>query len=133
MTKLARLSNCRDRVKAETKISRNPEITLDQDFVRMKNQFSGIGFPTFFVISHSSFVIFNSAPTMTPLPYSAELRSEYALLIARRWFLRQCAVGLGSIALASLLGEDSARAAAAPAASNPLAPRQPHFKPKAKR
>jgi uncharacterized protein (DUF1501 family) len=70
---------------------------------------------------------------MTPLPYSAELRSEYALLIARRWFLRQCAVGLGSIALASLLGEDSARAAAAPAASNPLAPRQPHFKPKAKR
>src|SRR6516162_2729612 len=109
MTKLARLSNCRDRVKAETKISRNPEITLDQDFVRMKNQFSGIGFPTFFglrlsdfgllsslVIRHS---LFSIPPTMTPLPYSAELRSEYALLIARRWFLRQCAVGLGSIAL----------------------------------
>jgi uncharacterized protein (DUF1501 family) len=70
---------------------------------------------------------------MTPLPYSAELRSEYARLIARRWFLRQCGVGLGSIALASLLGEDSARGAAKPAAANPLAPRQPHFKPKAKR
>src|SRR5215831_6747197 len=70
---------------------------------------------------------------MQSLPLNAELRSEYSRLIARRWFLRQCGVGLGSIALASLLSEDSARAAAAPAASNPLAPRQPHFKPKAKR
>src|SRR5256885_6885458 len=55
-------------------------------------------------------------------------------LISRRWFLRQCGVGLGSIALASLLddgnllgGEGVGRA------GNPLAPRQPHFKPKARR
>src|SRR5437016_4556056 len=65
---------------------------------------------------------------------SLELRSEYSKYVTRRWFLRQCGVGLGSIALASLLdagkgcgGEKMA------AASNPLAPRQPHFKPKAER
>src|SRR5437763_12981429 len=65
---------------------------------------------------------------------SFELRSEYSKYVTRRWFFRQCGVGLGSIALASLLdpgnvfgGEKAA------AASNPLAPRQPHFKPKAKR
>ncbi|HWX19312.1 MAG TPA: DUF1501 domain-containing protein [Candidatus Binatia bacterium] len=63
-----------------------------------------------------------------------ELRSEYARLVTRRWFFRQCGVGLGSMALASMLGTDKALgAAAAPKASNPLAPRQPHFKPKAKR
>jgi uncharacterized protein (DUF1501 family) len=70
---------------------------------------------------------------MMPLPLSAELRSEYSRLVARRWFLRQCGVGLGSIALASLLSENSAHAKTTPAASSPLAPRQPHFKPKAKR
>ena len=37
-----------------------------------------------------------------------ELRSEFARLVTRRWFFRQCGVGLGSIALASLLA-DSAR------------------------
>ncbi|PYJ81592.1 MAG: sulfatase [Verrucomicrobia bacterium] len=65
---------------------------------------------------------------------SFELRSEYSKYVTRRWFFRQCGVGLGSIALASLLdpgkvfgGEKMA------AAANPLAPRKPHFKPKAKR
>ena len=62
-----------------------------------------------------------------------ELRSEYARLVTRRWFFRQCGVGLGSIALGSLLDPPSTQAASVPAASNPLAPRQPHFKPKAKR
>ena len=46
--------------------------------------------------------------------------------LARRWFLRDCGVGLGSIALASLLGERQALSA------EPLAPRMPHFAPKAK-
>ena len=46
--------------------------------------------------------------------------------IARRWFLEQCGVGLGSIALGNLLG------GSAQAASGPLAPKQPHFAPKAK-
>src|SRR5436190_3432049 len=47
--------------------------------------------------------------------------------VARRWFLQQCGVGLGSAALASLLRADGF------AADDPLAPKQPHFAPKAKR
>src|SRR5213594_992402 len=65
--------------------------------------------------------------------YTNELRSEYARLVTRRWFFRQCGVGLGSIALASLLEADKVFGAAAPKGSNPLAPKAPHFKPKAKR
>ncbi len=50
---------------------------------------------------------------------------------ARRWFLSQCGMGLGSVALAQLLGGDAR--AEAPAPSNPLLmPRQPHFPGKAK-
>jgi hypothetical protein len=48
--------------------------------------------------------------------------------IARRWFLKQCGVGLGSIALGQLLARDG-YAAKAP---DPLAPKKPHFAPKAK-
>jgi hypothetical protein len=64
--------------------------------------------------------------------FQQELRAEYARLIARRWFFRQCGVGLGSIALASLLGE---RAFGKPSlkVTDPLGPKEPHFKPKAKR
>jgi hypothetical protein len=62
-----------------------------------------------------------------------ELRREYARLITRRWFFRQCGVGLGSMALASLLGAPEARGATRPSVTNPLSPKQPHFKPKAKR
>src|SRR5580704_3659810 len=53
--------------------------------------------------------------------------------ITRRHFFRDCGVGVGKIALASLLtGAVPGRASAAPV-SNPLAPKQPHFAPKAKR
>src|SRR5881394_737645 len=63
-----------------------------------------------------------------------ELRFEYARLVTRRWFFRQCGVGLGSIALGSLLGAENAFVAKTVApAHNPLAPKQPHFTPKAKR
>ena len=49
----------------------------------------------------------------------------------RRHFLKDSALGLGAIALSSLLGRN---AFAAPAAvTNPLAARLPHFAPKAKR
>src|SRR6187401_2551704 len=65
--------------------------------------------------------------------YASELRSEYARLITRRWFFRQCGVGLGSIALASLLQPGQALAAAKAKGANPLTPHPPHFKPKAKR
>src|ERR1051325_7993320 len=64
---------------------------------------------------------------------SHELHSEYSKLIARRWFFRQCGVGLGSIALASMLDPRKALGTAAPKPANPLAPKLPHFKPKAKR
>jgi hypothetical protein len=50
-------------------------------------------------------------------------------LVARRWFLKQCGVGLGALGLADLLGLS---VAAAPKGSDPLATRQPHFTPKAK-
>src|SRR3982751_5908602 len=47
-------------------------------------------------------------------------------LAARRWFLKQCGVGLGAIGLAHLLGDR------AHAKDDPLAPKKPHFAPKAK-
>jgi hypothetical protein len=62
-----------------------------------------------------------------------ELRSEYARLITRRWFFRQCGVGLGSMALASLLNPAASFGASTPKIANPLAPRQPPLAPKAKR
>jgi hypothetical protein len=53
------------------------------------------------------------------------------LNVSRRHFLRDCGVGLGKIALASLLTDSLARGAAIPSGS--LLPRQPHFTGKAKR
>ncbi len=46
--------------------------------------------------------------------------------IARRWFMEQCGVGLGAMALGHLCGVKGL------ASDNPLAPKQPHFAPKAK-
>jgi hypothetical protein len=51
--------------------------------------------------------------------------------IARRWFLQQCGVGVGSAALAALLHADGY--AADNGGTNPLAAKEPHHKPKAKR
>src|SRR5437870_1426858 len=65
---------------------------------------------------------------------SFELRSEYSKYVSRRWFFRQCGVGLGSIALSSLLDAGRAFGAGSLAGgAHPLAPRLPQFKPKAKR
>jgi hypothetical protein len=50
--------------------------------------------------------------------------------LTRRHFFSQCSMGLGSLALASLLGEGALHAAPSPA--DPLAPQKPHFPPKAK-
>src|SRR4051812_26327746 len=61
------------------------------------------------------------------LTNTEHLNSLAARVTARRWFLKECGVGLGSVALASLLG-DSANAG-----TDPLAPKKPHFAPKAKR
>jgi hypothetical protein len=61
-------------------------------------------------------------------------QSARAQNVTRRWFFKECGIGLGAMALGSLLGET---AAAAPASSsteiNPLAPRKPHFPGRAKR
>ncbi len=51
--------------------------------------------------------------------------------VGRRWFLQQCGVGLGSIAMGQLMGQN-ASAAPVEMASNPMLPKQPHFQPKAK-
>jgi len=62
---------------------------------------------------------------------SQELQEARARYLSRRWFLRDCGIGLASIAACSLMGAEQASAATAPA--HPLAPRQPHYSPKAKR
>jgi hypothetical protein len=53
--------------------------------------------------------------------------------LTRRHFFADCGVGLGSIALASLLAGEAAATIDPPDVQNPLAPRRPHFAPKAKR
>ncbi|MBV9124057.1 MAG: DUF1501 domain-containing protein, partial [Planctomycetes bacterium] len=56
-------------------------------------------------------------------------RSQDPRLVTRRWFFRDCAVGLGAMALAELLGGTSKAAQELP---DPLAPRQPQYVPRAK-
>jgi hypothetical protein len=60
---------------------------------------------------------------MTPRPYDPRF-------VARRWFLRECGVGLGAIALQQLL---AGRVAGEAKPANPLDPRTGHFLGKAKR
>ncbi len=62
---------------------------------------------------------------------SQELQAARARLLSRRWFLRDCGVGLAGIAARSLYAGETARGG--DASPNPLAPRQPHFTGKAKR
>ncbi len=57
-------------------------------------------------------------------------RGENPTLITRRWFFRDCGVGLGAIALAELLRE---KGYTATQAADPMAPKTPHFTPKARR
>src|SRR3954468_17988377 len=54
--------------------------------------------------------------------------------LSRRWFLRECGIGLGKISLAALLTEAFSlqSRAAAEALPAPLAPKAPHFPGKAK-
>ena len=62
------------------------------------------------------------------MKHLTELLEEQRRFHTRRWFFRDCGVGLGSIALASLLGQDKTLGAA-----SLLAGQRPHFAPKAKR
>ena len=59
---------------------------------------------------------------MTPADFSHEHRRY----LTRRWFFKECGIGLAGIAL-------GARAAAAPTPAGPFAPKPPHFAPRAKR
>ncbi|MBK7406151.1 MAG: DUF1501 domain-containing protein [Phycisphaerales bacterium] len=61
-----------------------------------------------------------------PAPYLDHFRS-----ITRRHFLGQCRIGVGAIALASLMG--GAASASPPGRVDPFAPRPPHFPARAKR
>jgi Protein of unknown function (DUF1501) len=72
--------------------------------------------------------------------YTEESKHEIKRLVTRRHFFKDCAVGLGSIALASLLNRDvdaspqsSTSKGRNPQLNDPLAPKKPHFTPKAKR
>src|SRR5262245_39962396 len=75
---------------------------------------------------------------MKPTTNDAATRTSIANQINRRWFLRECRVGLGAMALGALLNEDQAARAATSAANlpaaplDPLAPKAPHFSAKAK-
>jgi uncharacterized protein (DUF1501 family) len=69
-------------------------------------------------------------------PASEQLSRAGGVLLDRRRFLSDSATALGSVALASLLGDDGLLAASAPGTvidpANPYAPRRPHFPAKAK-
>lgn len=58
-----------------------------------------------------------------------DLHAAKARYLSRRWFLRDCGVGLAGIAASSLLAKDGYAAAS----DNPLAPKEPHYPAKAKR
>src|SRR5262249_15194418 len=70
---------------------------------------------------------------------SAETRpmkalQEHCRTLTRRYFFRDCGIGLGKLALASLLADVFApRARAALPSANALVLKAPHFKPRAKR
>lgn len=60
-------------------------------------------------------------------------RNQHPLAVSRRWFFKQCGVGLGAVALHTLLGDyASAATLQAGPRTDPLAPRQPHFAPRAR-
>ncbi len=64
------------------------------------------------------------------LPIPRQIARQHLAQDTRRHFFSRCGVGVGSMALSSLMQRDSA--AALPAMQNPLAPRQPHGTAKAK-
>jgi hypothetical protein len=57
---------------------------------------------------------------------------NFPQLVARRWFLRDCAVGLGALALMDLFARDGLAKPQA-ALDDPLAPKAPHYRARAKR
>ncbi len=72
--------------------------------------------------------------------FAEEIKYEERKLLSRRWFFKECGIGLGQVALASLLNERLFASAASQSTTphpqslitNPLAPKQPHFPAKAR-
>ncbi len=66
---------------------------------------------------------------------SHQYRGQDPGTLTRRWFLKDCGLKIGTLALTQLLRAGGATAAppALGQVTDPLAPRQPHFRPKAKR
>jgi uncharacterized protein (DUF1501 family) len=62
-----------------------------------------------------------------------DLAQERHRFLTRRWFFRECGVGLGSIALGSMLRDYLSPNAHAAIAGGPMAVKQPHYPAKAKR
>ena len=70
------------------------------------------------------------------MSYRDEIRIEAKKLVTRRYFFKECGIGLGSLALADLLKENLFGAPLQGAnvqATGPLAPKNPHFPARAKR
>lgn len=53
-------------------------------------------------------------------------------MITRRWFFKECGIGLGAMALSSLLGQHRVLGSPMSSAFNPMLPKQPHYQPRAK-
>ena len=75
---------------------------------------------------------------MNRLTHFQQAVGEQRRATSRRWFFKDCGVGLGTIALHSLLSDRLSAAMPAPLASpsalsNPMAPKTGHFKGRAKR
>ena len=66
------------------------------------------------------------------LPPARGERNDALLDLTRRQFFSRCAIGLGSVALASMLGGRKVFSTEAATTGNPMAPRQPHFGARAK-
>jgi hypothetical protein len=67
------------------------------------------------------------------MSYGEEIGHEARIHITRRHFFKECGIGLGSIALGSLLNRDLFAASSQSRVANPLEARQPHFGARAKR
>jgi hypothetical protein len=65
-------------------------------------------------------------------PPESKLEQRLLQNRTRRHFFKDCALGLGKIALGSLLVERGLSSGQQPQAANPLAPRPPHFPPRVK-
>ena len=76
---------------------------------------------------------FNRSPQGSKAAACAQLELSATRLRKRRYFLQECGVGLGSMAAAMLLQRDSdAASAGSKPPANPLTPRAPHYRAKAK-